>query len=47
MTDSAKSKVDDLRERIALGTYSVDPAKVAEAIVARLQAGRSARDERT
>jgi anti-sigma28 factor (negative regulator of flagellin synthesis) len=45
-TDSGKGKVEDLRERIEAGAYAVDAAKVADAIVARLQAGRSARDAR-
>ncbi len=46
MTDSGKGKVEDLRERIETGAYNVDATKVADAIVARLQAGRSARDAR-
>ena len=46
MTENAKSKVEELRERVERGEYAVDAAKVADAIVARLQAGRSARDAR-
>ncbi len=44
MTDSRKSKMEEIRTRIERDAYSVDPAKVADAILARLQAGRSARD---
>jgi hypothetical protein len=33
------TRLQDLRDRIALGTYRVDPQAVAAAIVARLQAG--------
>ncbi len=36
--------MEEIRTRIELDAYSVDPAKVADAILARLQAGRSARD---
>jgi hypothetical protein len=44
MTDSRMSKMDDLRARIERDDYPVDADKVADAIVARLLAGRSARD---
>jgi hypothetical protein len=44
MTDSRTSKVEDIRTRIERGAYTVDAEKVADAIVARLLAGRSARD---
>ena len=42
--DSPKTKVDDIRARIKRGTYTVDAMKVADAIVARLQAGQSVRE---
>ena len=44
MTDSRMSKMEEIRERLERDAYTVDAAKVADAIVARLQAGRSARD---
>ena len=44
MTDSRMSKMEDLRARIERDDYPVDADKVADAIVARLLAGRSARD---
>jgi anti-sigma28 factor (negative regulator of flagellin synthesis) len=44
MTDSRMSKMKELRERLERDAYTVDAEKVADAIVARLQAGRSARD---
>jgi anti-sigma28 factor (negative regulator of flagellin synthesis) len=44
MTDSRMTKMEELRSRIERDAYAVDPAKVADAILARLQAGRSARD---
>jgi anti-sigma28 factor (negative regulator of flagellin synthesis) len=45
MTDSRMSKMEDLRARIERDEYSVDASKVADAIVARLLAGRSAKDD--
>ena len=44
MTDSRMSKMEEIRSRIERDAYAVDPAKVADAIIARLLAGRSARD---
>jgi len=44
MTDSRMTKMQELRERIERDAYAVDAEKVADAIVARLLAGRSARD---
>jgi anti-sigma28 factor (negative regulator of flagellin synthesis) len=44
MTDSRTSKMEEIRERLERDAYSVDAHKVADAIVARLLAGRSARD---
>ena len=44
MTDSRMSKMEEIRERLARDAYTVDAEKVADAIVARLLAGRSARD---
>ena len=44
MTDSRMSKMKELRERLERDAYTVDAEKVADAIVARLLAGRSARD---
>ena len=44
MTDSRMSKMEELRSRIERDDYTVDAEKVADAIVARLLAGRSARD---
>jgi len=38
------TKVEEIRMRLERGTYTVDAAKVADAIVARLLAGRSARE---
>jgi anti-sigma28 factor (negative regulator of flagellin synthesis) len=46
MTDSRMSKMEELRARIERGDYTVDAEKVASAIVARLLAGRSAKDDR-
>jgi anti-sigma28 factor (negative regulator of flagellin synthesis) len=42
--ESPKTKVDDIRARLELGTYTVDAAKVADAIVERLLAGQSVRE---
>jgi anti-sigma28 factor (negative regulator of flagellin synthesis) len=42
--DSGKTKVDDIRARVERGTYIVDAMKVADVIVARLQAGQSVRE---
>ena len=44
MTDSRMSKMEEIRTRIERDQYTVDAEKVADAIVARLLAGRSARD---
>ena len=44
MTDSRTSKMEEIRERLERDAYTVDAEKVADAIVARLLAGRSARD---
>ena len=44
MTDSRKSKMEEIQSRIERDDYTVDAEKVADAIVARLLAGRSARD---
>ena len=38
-------KMEEIRSRIERDDYAVDPAKVADAILARLQAGQTARDE--
>ena len=43
MTDSRMSKMEEIRERLERDAYTVDAEKVADAIVARLLAGRSAR----
>ena len=44
MTDSRMTKMAELRAQIERDEYTVDPPKVADAIVARLLAGRSSRD---
>ena len=44
MTDSRMSKMEEIQSRIERDDYTVDAEKVADAIVARLLAGRSARD---
>ena len=44
MTDSRMSKMEEIRARLERDDYTVDGEKVADAIVARLLAGRSARD---
>ena len=44
MTDSRMIKMQELRDRVERGAYAVDAEKVADAIVARLLAGRSAKD---
>jgi len=44
MTDSRMIRMQELRDRVDSGAYSVDAEKVADAIVARLLAGRSAKD---
>jgi anti-sigma28 factor (negative regulator of flagellin synthesis) len=38
------TKMEEIRSRLERDDYAVDPAKVADAILARLQAGRSTRD---
>ena len=45
MTDSRMSKMEEIRALLEREAYSVDAEKVADAIVARLLAGRSSRDE--
>ena len=45
MTDSRMIKMQEIRTRIERDAYTVDAEKVADAILARLLAGRSARDE--
>ena len=40
-TDGGLTKVEQLRERIALGTYEVDSEAVAAAILKRLLGGKS------
>jgi len=37
MTKDAESKIDVLKDQVADGDYVVEPAKVADAIVRRLQ----------
>ena len=44
MTDSRTTKMEEIRARLERDAYTVDADKVADAIVARLLAGRSARD---
>ena len=44
MTDSRTSKMEEIRASVERGDYAVDAQKVADAIVARLLAGRSAKD---
>ena len=44
MTDSRMTKMEEIRSRIERDAYAVDPEKVADAILARLLAGQSARD---
>ena len=44
MTDSRTTKMEEIRTRLERDDYTVDADKVADAIVARLLAGRSARD---
>jgi anti-sigma28 factor (negative regulator of flagellin synthesis) len=39
------SKMEEIRSRIERDDYAVDPAKVADAILARLLTGQTARDE--
>jgi anti-sigma28 factor (negative regulator of flagellin synthesis) len=41
------TKMEEIRTRIERDDYTVDPAKVADAIVARLLAGQSSRDAGT
>ena len=47
MTDSRTDKMEEIRARLERDAYVVDAAKVADAIVARLLAGRSAKDAAT
>jgi len=44
MTESRMIKMQELRERVERDAYIVDAEKVADAIVARLLAGGSAKD---
>ena len=44
MTDSRMCKMEEIRARVERDAYAVDARKVADAIVARLLAGASARD---
>ena len=44
VTDSRTDKVEEIRALLERDDYAVDPAKVADAIVARLLAGKSAKD---
>ena len=44
MTGSRTNRVEDIRALLERDDYAVDPAKVADAIVARLLAGKSAKD---
>jgi Anti-sigma-28 factor, FlgM len=44
MPESGKTKVEEIRARLERGTYVVDAAKVADAIVERLLEGRSVRE---
>jgi anti-sigma28 factor (negative regulator of flagellin synthesis) len=44
MTDSRTEKMEEIRARLERDDYVVDAGKVADAIVARLLAGRSAKD---
>ena len=44
MTDSRMTKLEEIRSRIERDQYDVDAEKVADAIITRLQAGRSAKD---
>ena len=44
MTDSRMSKMEEIRSRLERDQYSVDAEKVADAIIARLLAGRSSRE---
>jgi Anti-sigma-28 factor, FlgM len=39
-----QTKIDTLRSQVECGTYTVDPGKIADAIVARLLAGRCSRE---
>jgi Anti-sigma-28 factor, FlgM len=42
--EAPKTNLDVIRAQIERGSYDVDPGKVADAIVARLLAGRSSRE---
>ena len=46
MTDSRTTKMEEIRARVERDDYAWTPAKVADAIVARLLAGRSAKRRR-
>jgi hypothetical protein len=42
--EAPQTKIDAIRAQLERGTYDVDPGKVADAIVARLLAGRTSRE---
>ena len=44
MTESGMTKVEQIRERLERNDYDVDARKVADAIIDRLLAGRSAKE---
>ena len=44
MPEARPTQLEEIRARIERGTYTVEAAKVADAIVQRLLAGRSARE---
>jgi anti-sigma28 factor (negative regulator of flagellin synthesis) len=44
MTESRTDKMEEIRARLERDDYVVDAGKVADAIIARLLAGRSAKD---
>ena len=46
MSESGMTKMEEIRARLERDSYAVDSAKVADAIVERLLAGRSAKEPR-
>ena len=46
MSESGTTKMEEIRARLERDSYVVDAAKVADAIVERLLAGRSAKEPR-
>jgi anti-sigma28 factor (negative regulator of flagellin synthesis) len=44
MSDSGMTKLEQIRERLERDDYEVDAREVADAIIARLLAGRSAKE---